>query len=158
MFFLFFQCHCVQHNRGVQQRFWWGPLAVRVSYVLSPILCVQGTFWFGGEGVASQGCQHSTCSLSPGPCTLTLAPPPCVLAECCIGLGWQGKAADVLLRAHTHAPLSHWTFLPNRVEDEIIKNFGVPVVAQWLSHPTRNLEVAGSIPVLAQWVKDPALL
>ena len=27
---------------------------------------------------------------------------------------------------------------------------GVPVVAQWLTNPTRNHEVAGSIPGLAQ--------
>ena len=35
--------------------------------------------------------------------------------------------------------------------------FGVPVVAQWFTNPTRNHEVAGSIPGLAPWVKDLAL-
>ena len=29
---------------------------------------------------------------------------------------------------------------------------GVPIMAQWLTNPTRNREVAGSVPALAQWV------
>ena len=37
------------------------------------------------------------------------------------------------------------------------KILGVPVVAQWLTNPTRNHEVAGSVPDLAQWVKDLVL-
>ena len=37
------------------------------------------------------------------------------------------------------------------------KSLGVPIVAQWLTNPTRNHEVEGSIPVLAQWVKDLVL-
>ena len=37
------------------------------------------------------------------------------------------------------------------------EQIGVPVVAQWLTDPTRNHEVVGSIPALAHWVNDPAL-
>ena len=29
-------------------------------------------------------------------------------------------------------------------------------MAQWLTNPTRNHEVAGLVPALAQWVNDPA--
>ena len=38
------------------------------------------------------------------------------------------------------------------------RTIGVPVMAQWLTNPIRNHEVAGSIPVLVQWVDDLALL
>ena len=34
---------------------------------------------------------------------------------------------------------------------------GVPVMAQWLTNPTRNHEVVGMVPGLAQWVNDLAL-
>ena len=33
----------------------------------------------------------------------------------------------------------------------------VPIVAQWLTNPTGNCEIAGLIPGLPQWVKDLAL-
>ena len=34
---------------------------------------------------------------------------------------------------------------------------GVPVVAQWLTNPIRNHEIAGSVPALAHWVNDLVL-
>ena len=40
-------------------------------------------------------------------------------------------------------------------QDSVI---GVPVVAQRLTNPTRNHEVADLIPGFAQWVGDPVLL
>ena len=55
-------------------------------------------------------------------------------------------------------PSSHSHLLASRVPENRIKRLhGVPVVVQWLTNPTRNYEVAGSIPGLAQWVQDLAL-
>ena len=48
------------------------------------------------------------------------------------------------------------TILVNRSFDKYL-TVGVPVVAQWLTNPTRNHEVVGSVPALAQWVNDLAL-
>ena len=33
---------------------------------------------------------------------------------------------------------------------------GVPLIAQWLTNPTRSHEIVSSIPDLGQWVRDPA--
>ena len=50
-------------------------------------------------------------------------------------------------------------WITEEIKEEIKKYLeaGVPVVVQWLTNPTRNHEVAGSVPALAQWVSDPAL-
>ena len=38
------------------------------------------------------------------------------------------------------------------------QQLGVPVVSQWLTNPTRNNKVVGSMPGVAQGVKELALL
>ena len=52
-------------------------------------------------------------------------------------------------QAKTHNYGKGLAYLKNRA--------GVPVLAQWLTNPTRNHEVVGLVPALAQWVNDPAL-
>ena len=46
---------------------------------------------------------------------------------------------------------------PARISFKIEGEIGVLVVVQWLTNPTRNHEVVGSIPGLVQWVDDPVL-
>ena len=52
---------------------------------------------------------------------------------------------------------SKYIFNENNAHFSIMFNSGVPLMAQWLTKPTRNYEVSGLIPGFTQWVKDPAL-
>ena len=54
-------------------------------------------------------------------------------------------------------PMQRMVTPGNKVKAVEKMSEGVPTMAQWLTNPTRNHEVLGSIPGLAQWVKDPAL-
>ena len=51
--------------------------------------------------------------------------------------------------------ISSTCYLLNKHISNILQKLGlgVPIVAQWLTNPTRNHEVVGSIPGLTQWVK-----
>jgi len=68
----------------------------------------------------------------------------------------RGKfiAIQAFLKKEAKSQIDTLTHHLNELEKE---EQGVPVVAQWLTNPTRNHEVAGSVPTLAQWVNDPAL-
>ena len=56
-----------------------------------------------------------------------------------------------------HSSWQRWILNPLREATDQTCILGVPVVAQWLTNPTRNHEVAGLIPGPTQWVKDPVL-
>ena len=58
------------------------------------------------------------------------------------------------IEAHEHK-MEQNLDLPKKKKKK--KNHGVPIMAQWLTNPTRNHEFVGSIPGLSQCVKDPAL-
>ena len=61
------------------------------------------------------------------------------------------KEIKLKLKKNKVLPIDKATFHSNILEPR------VPFVAQWLTNPTRNHEVASSIPGLVQWGKDPAL-
>ena len=66
----------------------------------------------------------------------------------------------IFLTAKEHLFISLFAiciFLWRNVCSKILLVFGVPIVTQWLTNPTRNHEIVGLIPGLAQWVKDLAL-
>ena len=78
------------------------------------------------------------------------------------GVGWTLKVrvapSELRFRQRTRAILVSFHYL-SALYHSPQKNPGlrVPVVAQWLTNPTRNHEVVGSIPGLDQWVEDLAL-
>ena len=65
------------------------------------------------------------------------------------------KSDDFQQKAHVCSSFFH--FVSSCGCSRIFLLKGVPIVVQWLTNPSRNHEVAGSIPGLAQWVRDPVL-
>ena len=72
-------------------------------------------------------------------------------------LAWEPPHAAGEKRAKKNPPNACGRKAREGRKKEKRKKRGVPVVVQWLTNPTRNHEVAGSVPALAQWVNDPAL-
>ena len=78
----------------------------------------------------------------------------------CSAAGWGSSIVRARLKSLLWLGLDSWpgNFRMPQAQPKKKKYIcGVPIMAQWLTNPTRNHEVSGLIPALAQWVKDPAL-
>ena len=73
---------------------------------------------------------------------------------CCESSAQREIYSNPGLSPKRRSQIDNLTLHLNELEKE---EQGVPVVAQQLTNPTRNHEVAGPVPALAQWVNDPAL-
>ena len=120
----------------------------------------------GGVSQAKHGISHTLqvgfakskvtgCLLQP------LAEPLCALRRATIRVGGNQEGTDTLTSDLTKK-VTVSEELPRLVittKKILFKTptFRVPVVAQWLTNPTRNHDVAGSTPGLARGAEGPAL-